>query len=57
MGEGKVDFQEITKWLVAQDYKGWILCEDEADVAINDPDGVTLHDGKYCTENLLPIIT
>ena len=57
MGEGKVDFQEITKWLVTQDYKGWILCEDEADVAIKDPDGVTLHDGKYCTENLIPIIS
>ena len=56
MGEGKIDFVEITKWLVSQDYSGWILCEDEADQAISDPDGVTIHDSNFCKANLLPII-
>ncbi len=56
MGEGKVDFKGITQWLVDQDLDGWIICEDEADKAIEDPDGVTLHDGEYCQEHLMPII-
>ena len=56
MGKGKINFEEITKWLVKENYEGWILCEDEADEAIEDPDGVTLHDGKYCNQKLIPII-
>ncbi len=56
MGKGKIDFEAITQWLVDQDYNGWIMCEDEADDAIEDPDGVTLHDGEYCREKLAPII-
>lgn len=57
MGEGKVEFVEITKWLVEQDFNGWILCEDEANAAIDDPDGITLHDGEYCKEKLVPVIS
>ncbi|MDA0195126.1 MAG: sugar phosphate isomerase/epimerase [Bacteroidetes bacterium] len=57
MGKGKIDFEAITNWLVDENYEGWILCEDEADAAITDPDGVTLHDGKFCQERLLPIIS
>ena len=57
MGEGKIDFEGITQWLVDQDYEGWILCEDEADAAIEDTDGVTLHDSKFCQDKLLPIIS
>tara|TARA_B100000029_G_scaffold516513_1_gene630451 strand:+ start:9026 stop:9844 length:819 start_codon:yes stop_codon:yes gene_type:complete len=57
MGEGEIDFEGITRWLVEKDFQGWILCEDEADAAIEDPDGVTLHDSKYCKEKLLPIIS
>ena len=56
-GKGKIDFEAITQWLVDEDFEGWILCEDEADQAIEDPDGVTLHDGKYCQERVLPIIS
>ena len=56
MGKGKINFEEITNWLVKENYEGWILCEDEADEAIEDPDGVTLHDGKYCNQKLMPII-
>ena len=57
MGEGKIDFIGITNWLVEQDYDGWIICEDEAEQAIDDPDGVTLHDGKWIQETLLPSIS
>lgn len=54
MGEGKINFTEITQWLIDQNYCGWIICEDEAEKAIEDPDGVTLHDGKWVKEKLLP---
>lgn len=56
MGEGKVDFVKITEWLYDQDYYGWIICEDEAPQAVDDPDGVTLHDGQWIKDTLLPVI-
>ncbi len=56
MGTGKLDFHRITEWLVAHKHKGWIICEDEAHVAIDDPDGVTLQNGEWCKENLYPIV-
>ena len=54
MGEGKVDFLGITQWLKDRDYKGWIICEDEGEKALEDPDFVTLHDGQWIKEVLLP---
>lgn len=54
MGKGKVDFLAITQWLKDIDYKGWIICEDEGEEALEDPDFVTLHDGKWIKEELLP---
>ena len=57
MGEGKIDFTSITQWLINQEYEGWIICEDEAERAIDDPDGVTLHDGKWIRESLLPSLS
>jgi inosose dehydratase len=56
MGEGKVDFRGITQWLVDQNYSGWIICEDEADRAVDEPDNVTCHDGEYCDKYLKPLI-
>jgi len=56
MGEGKVDFKAITQWLKDIHFQGWVICEDEADKAIEDPDGVTLHDGEWCKNELYPII-
>jgi inosose dehydratase len=56
MGQGKVDLLGVTKWLVEQDYDGWVICEDEAPSAVDDPDGVTLHDGEWIRETLLPVI-
>lgn len=54
MGKGKVDLVGITKWLKGRDYKGWIICEDEAPQAMDDPDSVTLHDGKWIKDVLIP---
>ena len=56
MGEGKVDLVRITQWLQDRDYDGWTICEDEAPQAVDDPDGVTLHDGKWIHYVLLPSI-
>lgn len=54
MGQGKVDFASITRWLVEQRFDGWVICEDEGPQALDDPDGVTLHDGRWIAETLLP---
>ena len=56
MGSGKLDFHKITEWLTLRNYEGWIICEDEAEVAIKDPDGVTLQNGQWCKENLYPMV-
>ena len=56
MGKGKVDLIGITQWLKDQDYKGWIICEDEGKEALEDPDFVTLHDGRWVNEKLLPAL-
>lgn len=54
MGQGKADFFGITRWLKERNFDGWIICEDEAPQAVDDPDGVTLHDGRWIKETLLP---
>lgn len=56
MGEGEVDFIGVTQWLKDQGFDSWIICEDEAEQALTDPDGVTLHDGKWIQETLLPAV-
>jgi inosose dehydratase len=56
MGTGKLDFHQITEWLVARNYEGWIVCEDECHAAIGDPDGVTLQNGSWCREQLQPLL-
>lgn len=56
MGTGKLDFHKITEWLVQRNYSGWIICEDEAHVAVDDPDGVTKQNGKWCQEQLVPLV-
>ena len=54
MGNGKVDLLGITQWLKDRNYKGWIICEDEGKEALEDPDFVTVHDGKWIKEKLVP---
>jgi inosose dehydratase len=57
MGEGKVDLVGVTRWLAERAFHGWIVCEDEAQMAIEQPDEVTLHDGRWIKESLLPALT
>lgn len=54
MGEGKVDFAGITRWLRGRGFGGWIVCEDEAPEAVDHPDEVTLRDGKWIRSTLIP---
>jgi len=54
MGKGKVDLLGVTQWLKDINYSGWIICEDEGEEALEDPDFVTLHDGKWIQEDLIP---
>lgn len=54
MGNGKIDLLSITKWLKEENYGGWIICEDEGKEALDDPDSVTLHDGRWIKETLMP---
>lgn len=56
MGTGKLDFHKITEWLVERKYSGWIICEDECEEAIHDPDGVTRQNGQWCMENLKALV-
>lgn len=56
MGKGKVDLLGITQWLKDTGYKGWIICEDEGQEALEDPDYVTLHDGRWIREELIPAL-
>jgi inosose dehydratase len=56
MGKGKVDLLGITQWLKDIHYSGWIICEDEGQEALEDPDFVTLHDGRWIKEELLPAL-
>ena len=54
MGKGKINLTGITEWLEAINYQGWIVCEDEAPEALDNPDEVTIHDGQWIREELLP---
>jgi len=55
-GDGVIAFESITQYLVDSQYKGWIIMEDECDEAIEDPDGVTLHDGIFINDIIMPLI-
>ena len=54
MGNGKVELTGITQWLKDEKFDGWIICEDEGQEALKDPDFVTLHDGKWVHKSLTP---
>ena len=56
MGMGKVNLLAITQWLKDKQYRGWIVCEDEAEKALEDPDYVTLHDGRWINHELIPAL-
>lgn len=54
MGNGKVELVAITQWLKDINYSGWIICEDEGPEALEDADFVTLHDGNWIKNHLIP---
>ena len=51
MGRGSIDFQGIYKVLQESSYRGWIMVEDESELAERDPDAATLLNGKYVAEH------
>lgn len=55
-GEGSIDFNQITRYLIDTSYTGWIVMEDECDDAITDPDELTMRDGIYIKEQILPLV-
>jgi inosose dehydratase len=57
MGDGVIDFPGITAYLRDSGYDGWIIVEDECRRAEEEPDQVTLEDGIYVRDQLLPIVT
>lgn len=52
MGQGAIDHEAIVAWLKEQGYRGWIMVEEESLQAVSDPDGVTLHNGRYVRQRL-----
>ncbi|WP_236975521.1 sugar phosphate isomerase/epimerase family protein [Membranihabitans maritimus] len=56
MGKGKIDLIKITQWLKDIEFDGWIVCEDEGQEALKDPDWVTEHDGDWIHNTLIPEI-
>jgi inosose dehydratase len=56
MGEGLIDFPGIVTFLHQTGYAGWLIVEDECEQARLDPDQVTLQDGFYTHQKLLPLV-
>ncbi|NQY07921.1 MAG: sugar phosphate isomerase/epimerase [Flavobacteriales bacterium] len=56
-GEGIIDFDAITKYLIETNYDGWIVMEDECDECITNPDGVTLNDGNFIDANIRSLLS
>jgi inosose dehydratase len=53
MGRGCIDFAAIVSGLEANDYRGWIMIEDESPRAETDPDTVTRANGEYLKARFL----
>ncbi|MDI7274731.1 MAG: sugar phosphate isomerase/epimerase [Anaerolineae bacterium] len=56
MGAGIVDFPRVVTMLRDAGYDGWVMVEEESAAAERDPDGVTVQNGRYVREALLPLI-
>lgn len=55
MGEGITDFVKIVEMLHRGEFDGYIMVEDESPEAEDEPDSVSLKNGKYIQSKLLPI--
>ena len=56
MGAGVIDFPALVAFLHETDFHGWIMVEEESAQAESDPDGVTIANGRYVRDSLLPIL-
>lgn len=56
MGAGAIDFPALVALLRQTDYAGWIMVEEESAQAEAEPDAVTLANGRYFREVLLPLL-
>ena len=52
MGHGIINFPGIVRVLKASGYQGWIMIEDESELAERDPDAATIANGRYITTSL-----
>jgi inosose dehydratase len=56
MGQGVMNYMEITEYFVQTGYDGWLVVEDHCHWAKSDPDAVTRSNGKYFTDQLAPLL-
>ena len=56
MGQGIMDYETITRYLVETGFEGWLVVEDHCHWAKSDPDAVTRSNGKYFTDQLAPLL-
>lgn len=50
MGEGTIDYPAIVRYLEEQEYRGWVMVEDESLRALQDSDEVVRLDGLYMAQ-------
>ncbi len=56
MGRGMIDFERIVRDLHAAGYEGWVMVEEESPRSVGEPDEVTMENGAYVRERLVPIV-
>ena len=53
IGTGVVPVVEVAELLLRTGYDGWLVLEDESDMARQDPDAVALELGRYMRDRLV----
>jgi len=56
MGKGVIDWPAIVNYLASTQYDGWVMVEEESAEAEGRPDEVTIANGRYVRETLLPCL-
>ena len=54
MGQGVIDFKGVVDYLGGTGYNGWIMVEDECQLAETQPDAATLYNGEFVRTRLAP---
>jgi inosose dehydratase len=55
LGQGMIDHLYLVNFLVETDYQGWVMVEEESEEAEVEPDQVTLENGLYIKDVLIPV--